>query len=122
MQILSETDNHMEGADAWYARMDLSLPMVRDDWNSFYDETYEYRWYDSELDIYDRATGNCVYILNYPADQWYMNGNNAYLRDGVFYGVSMRNGYAQPDTCFLFAYNLEREQLLWRSATRPATP
>ena len=104
------------GADAWYARMDLSFPMVGDDWNSFYDETYEYRWYDSELDIYDRATGDCVYILNYPADQWYMNGNNAYLKDGVFYGVSMRNGYAQPDTCFLFAYNLEREQLLWRSA------
>ena len=26
------------------------------------------------------------------------------------------NGYAQPDTCFMFAYDLENEKLLWRSA------
>ena len=26
------------------------------------------------------------------------------------------NGYAQPDTCFMFAYDLEYEKLLWRSA------
>ena len=116
LQILSETDNNIEGADAWYERMGLSLPMVGDDWNGFYDETYDYRWYGNELDIYERATGDCIYILNYPTDQWFMNGNNAYLKDGIFYGISMRNGYAQPDTCFLFAYDLEQERLLWRSA------
>ena len=26
------------------------------------------------------------------------------------------NGYAQPDTCFMFAYDLENEKLMWRSA------
>lgn len=26
------------------------------------------------------------------------------------------NGYAQPDSCFMFAYDLENEKLLWRSA------
>lgn len=28
----------------------------------------------------------------------------------------MTNGYAQPDTCFMFAYDLENDKLLWRSA------
>ena len=28
----------------------------------------------------------------------------------------MTNGYAQPDTCFMFAYDLENNKLLWRSA------
>ena len=115
LQILSETDNHIESADAWYQRMGLSLPMT-DDWNGFYDETYEYRWDDGTLDIYDRETGDCLYILDYPTGRWFLNGNNAYLKDGIFYGVSMRNGYAQPDTCFLFAYDPEQERLLWRSA------
>ena len=33
-----------------------------------------------------------------------------------FYGASVANGYAQPNTCFMFAYDLENEKLLWRSA------
>ena len=49
-------------------------------------------------------------------DKWYINGNNACLRDGIFYGASVTNGYAQPDTCFMFAYDLENNKLLWRSA------
>ena len=52
----------------------------------------------------------------YPTDQWYINGNNAYLEDGIFYGASVRNGYAQSNTCFMFAYDLENDKLLWRSA------
>lgn len=47
-----------------------------------------------------------------------MNGNNAYLKDGIFYGESVMNGYAEPDTCFMFAYDLENEKLLWRSASQ----
>ena len=45
-----------------------------------------------------------------------INGNNAYLEDGIFYGASVRNGYAQSNTCFMFAYDLENDKLLWRSA------
>lgn len=26
------------------------------------------------------------------------------------------NGYAQPNTCFLFAYDLDQDELVWRSA------
>ncbi len=28
----------------------------------------------------------------------------------------MTNGYAEPDSCFMFAYDLEQDKLLWRSA------
>ena len=31
-------------------------------------------------------------------------------------GISVTNGYAQPDSCFMFAYDLEQDKLLWRSA------
>ena len=90
--------------------------MIGTDWNSFYDDNYQYLWSGEELYIYESGTGNCLYVLTYPTDKWYINGNNACLKDGIFYGASVTNGYAQPDTCFMFAYDLENDKLLWRSA------
>ena len=115
-EILSEEDNGIDSADEWYESENLSLPMIGTDWNSFSDENYEYLWDGGNLYIYENGTGNCLYVLNYPMDKWYVNGNNAYLKDGIFYGASVANGYAQPNTCFMFAYDLENEKLLWRSA------
>ena len=115
-EILSEEDNGIDSADEWYESENLSLPMIGTDWNSFSDENYEYLWDGDDLYIYENGTGNCLYVLNYPTDKWYVNGNNAYLKDGIFYGASVTNGYAQPNTCFMFAYDLENEKLLWRSA------
>ena len=114
--ILSEEDNGIDFADEWYASENLSLPMIGTDWNSFSDENYEYLGEGEDLYIYENGTGNCLYVLHYPTDKWYVNGNNAYLKDGIFYGASVANGYAQPNTCFMFAYDLENEKLLWRSA------
>ena len=114
--ILSEEDNGIDFADEWYASENLSLPMIGTEWNSFSDENYEYLWEGEDLYIYENGTGNCLYVLHYPTDKWYVNGNNAYLKDGIFYGASVANGYAQPNTCFMFAYDLENEKLLWRSA------
>lgn len=114
--ILSEEDNGIDFADEWYASENLSLPMIGTDWNSFSDENYEYLWEGEDLYIYENGIGNCLYVLHYPTDKWYVNGNNAYLKDGIFYGASVANGYAQPNTCFMFAYDLENEKLLWRSA------
>ena len=114
--VLSEEDNGIDFADEWYVSENLSLPMIGTDWNSFSDENYEYLWEGEELYIYENGTGNCLYVLHYPTDKWYVNGNNAYLKDGIFYGASVANGYAQPNTCFMFAYDLENEKLLWRSA------
>lgn len=115
-KILSEEDNGIDEAQAWYCSNHLSLPMLGDSWDRFYDEAYEYQWVGDQLEIYERETGNCLYVLEYPTDKWYVNGNNAYLKDGIFYGASVTNGYAKPNTCFLFAYDLEHDKLLWRSA------
>ena len=116
LRIVSEEENGIDFANEWYDRKGLSLPMIGTDWNSFYDDNYQYLWSDEELYIFENGTGNCLYVLTYPTDKWYINGNNACLRDGIFYGASVTNGYAQPDTCFMFAYDLEDNKLLWRSA------
>ena len=81
--ILSEEDNGIDFADEWYASENLSLPMIGTDWNSFSDENYEYLWEGEDLYIYESGTGNCLYVLHYPTDKWYVNGNNAYLKDGI---------------------------------------
>ena len=116
LRIVSEEENGIDFANEWYDRKGLSLPMIGTDWNSFYDDNYQYLWSDEDLYIFENGTGNCLYVLTYPTDKWYINGNNACLRDGIFYGASVTNGYAQPDTCFMFAYDLEDNKLLWRSA------
>jgi len=115
LEILSETYNNITFADEWYnASEDVSLPMIGENWDCFYDENYTYQWDDGKLSIFDGE--NCLYVLEYPTDKWYVNGNNACIENGIFYGASVMNGYAQPDTCFMFAYDLENEKLLWRSA------
>ena len=89
--------------------------MVGKEWNNFYDDEYQYIWSGDALYIYENISGNCLYVLEYPTDKWYINGNNACLLDDIFYGISVTNGYAQPDSCFTFAYDLENNKLLWRS-------
>ena len=116
LKIVSEEENGIDFANEWYDSKGLSLPMTGTDWNSFYDDNYQYLWSGEDLYIFENGTGNCLYVLTYPTDKWYINGNNACLRDGIFYGASVTNGYAQPDTCFMFAYDLEDNKLLWRSA------
>lgn len=116
LRIVSEEENGIDFANEWYDSKGLSLPMIGTDWNNFYDDNYQYLWSGEELYIFENGTGNCLYVLTYPTDKWYINGNNACLKDGIFYGASVTNGYAQPDTCFMFAYDLEDNKLLWRSA------
>ena len=120
LQIISEEYNNIDWANDWYERENLSLPMIGNEWNHFYDDTYEYLWAGDELYIFDRQISNsdthCLYVLQYPTDKWYINRNNAWLKDGIFYGASVTNGYAGPDSCFMFAYDLEQDKLLWRSA------
>lgn len=116
LKVVSEEGNGIDMAYEWYDREQLSLPMIGDGWDHFYDDEYEYQWVGDALYIYEKETETCLYVLNYPTDKWYVNGNNAYLKDGIFYGGSVMNGYAQPNTCFLFAYDLDQDELVWRSA------
>ena len=116
LEILSQKDNGVSMADEWYLEQELSLPMKGSSWDCFYDDMYEYQWIGESLYIYEKETGDCLYVLEYPTDKWYVNGPNAYLKDGIFYGGSVMNGYAMPNTCFMFAYDLNNDRLLWRSA------
>lgn len=116
LKVVSEEGNGIDMAYEWYDRERLSLPMIGDGWDHFYDDEYEYQWVEDALYIYEKETEACLYVLSYPTDKWYVNGNNAYLKDGIFYGGSVMNGYAQPNTCFLFAYDLDQDELVWRSA------
>ena len=77
LTILSEEENGVSWANDWYDSENLSLPMIGTDWNSFYDDHYQYQWVDDELYIYETGTGNCIYERDYPTDEWYINGNNA---------------------------------------------
>lgn len=115
LKIVSEEENGIDFANEWYESKQLSLPMVGKEWNNFYDDEYQYIWSGDALYIYENVSGNCLYVLEYPTDKWYINGNNACLLDDIFYGISVTNGYAQPDSCFMFAYDLENNKLLWRS-------
>ena len=115
LKIVSEEENGIDFANEWYESKQLSLPMVGKEWNNFYDDEYQYIWSGDALYIYEKISGNCLYVLEYPTDKWYINGNNACLLDDIFYGISVTNGYAQPDSCFMFAYDLENNKLLWRS-------
>ncbi|MBD9275215.1 hypothetical protein [Clostridium sp.] len=115
LKIMSEEENGIDFANEWYESKQLSLPMVGKEWNNFYDDEYQYIWSGDALYIYENISGNCLYVLEYPTDKWYINGNNACLLDDIFYGISVTNGYAQPDSCFMFAYDLENNKLLWRS-------
>ena len=115
LKIVSEEENGIDFANEWYESKQLSLPMVGKEWNNFYDDEYQYIWSGDALYIYENISGNCLYVLEYPTNKWYINGNNACLLDDIFYGISVTNGYAQPDSCFMFAYDLENNKLLWRS-------
>ena len=115
LKIVSEEENGIDFANEWYESKQLSLPMVGKEWNNFYDDEYQYIWSGDALYIYENISGNCLYVLEYPTDKWYINGNNACLLDDIFYGISVTNGYARPDSCFMFAYDLENNKLLWRS-------
>lgn len=116
LKILSEEENGIDWANDWYDSKNLSLPMIGNNWDHFYDDAYEYQWIGEQLHIYEQETGNCLYVLEYPTDKWYVNGNNAYLEDGIFYGARVVNGYASPGSCYIFAYDLNNDKLLWRSA------
>ena len=56
LKIVSEEENGVDWANDWYEQIDLSLPMIGDEWNRFYDEEYEYQWIGECLEIYERET------------------------------------------------------------------
>lgn len=134
--LVSEQENDIIDTQEWVAENNLFLPMLGYQWedyiereenapaynsaimyanNVFYDENYVYEWSSTLLNIYDRSTTQLLYSISYQMDQWYLMGNCAYLRDGILYMCYNYNGYAQPGTCYLLAYDVEKDAVVWRS-------
>lgn len=115
LSIDSKEENGIDWAYEWYERNELSLPMIGSDWNKFYDENYIYEWTEPEVLLISDSQETALYSVTIPGDRRYISGNNAYVEEGILYAGSIFNGYATPNTCFMFAYDLINEKLLWRS-------
>ena len=63
LKILSAEKNGIDWANEWYESNNLSLPMIGTNWDHFYDDVYEYQWFWEQLHIYEKETGNCLYVL-----------------------------------------------------------
>lgn len=134
--LVSEQENDIIDTQEWVSDNNLFLPMLNYQWedyitreenaptlnptimlanNVFYDENYVYEWSSMLLNIYDRSTTQLLYSISYQMDQWYLMGNCAYLRDGILYMCYNYNGYAQPGTCYMIAYDVENDAVVWRS-------
>ena len=136
LSMISEQKNNVSEVLDWFRENNLSLPMLDSTWESyvqpnehiinleidfeeyqtvFYDENYIYEWTTNFLNIYDVKTGQQLYAINYELDEWYLMGNCAYLEDDILYIGSISRYYASPGASFLIAYDLEKDELLWRS-------
>ncbi len=137
LTVASEKANNVSEIPDWLEANELSLPMLggqggstaQSDENAptvtsdilllgtaFYDENYIYDWTPEGLNIYDRYSCQLLHIITYQMDRWYFMGNCASLQDGILYMGYLYNGYAMPGTCYLLAYDLENDKVLWRSA------
>ncbi|MCM1263173.1 MAG: hypothetical protein NC313_10675 [Butyrivibrio sp.] len=102
------------------------------DYTLFFDENYVYEWNSiasavdsnaesyvygpvAEIYVYDLESRQYLYGAGYASDEWYLMGNCAYVRDGILYTGNICRGYAMPNSCYLFAYDLENDEMLWRS-------
>lgn len=86
LEILSETYNNITFADEWYnASEDISLPMIGENWDCFYDENYTYQWDEGKLSIFDGE--NCLYVLEYPTDNGTSTATTPALRTGSSMGL-----------------------------------
>lgn len=86
LEILSETYNNITFADEWYnASEDVSLPMIGENWDCFYDENYTYQWDEGKLSIFDGE--NCLYVLEYPTDNGTSTATTPALRTGSSTGL-----------------------------------
>lgn len=135
LSLVSEEDNKVSQILTWYEENDLFLPVLGVKWGElrdmeaapdvkdltesfesvFYDDNYVYECSDTVLNIYAREDMAWLYQVEYDMDKWYLMGNCASLMDGVLYIGYLYNGYAMPNTCFMMAYDLENEKVLWRS-------
>lgn len=119
LSVASQSERRPTGIDDWYYSNKLYLPMIGMEWDIFFDEEYIYRWMDSyaypSLTICDRETGIQLYEALITTELYKPTANNAYLKDGILYAGCIGREDAPSNTCFMFAYDLENDRLVWRS-------
>ena len=93
--------------------------MIGMEWDMFFDDNYVYRWMEEyahpSLIICDRQTGIQLYEVVITTHLQANTANNAYLKDGVLYAGFIGKADSGSDSNFMFAYDLENDQVLWRS-------
>jgi hypothetical protein len=124
---ISKTPNEIIDTEKWFIYFDLSYPEMGGDDDYRYDvdlnwdsSTSSYKTFN--LTIYDEVKGNKEYNLDF-SDFCYTNSDYfeqreiqwvAY-RDNVLYVSIWHNGYAEPDSCYIIAINLDTMEVLWKS-------
>jgi outer membrane protein assembly factor BamB len=74
------------------------------------------------LTIYDEVKGNKEYNLDF-SDFCYTNSDYfeqrevqwVSYRDNILYVSIWHNGYAEPDSCYIIAINIDTMEVLWKS-------
>lgn len=139
LTLISESDNQVSEPDRWFSENRLYLPMINgplsesarqiledpsidyNAWNQrtlnpvFFDDTYIYEWSPEAILAYDRSSGQLIYNIQIASAHWYLMGNGACIKNGILYAASIFNGYAMPDSCYLVAYDIVNDKILWRS-------
>ncbi|MCM1136625.1 MAG: hypothetical protein NC400_13765 [Clostridium sp.] len=138
LTLVSEVGNNISDVTGWFAENALYLPMANgplfesagqiykdssidyDAWQSmntpvFFDDNYIYEWSTENLIICDKENAQPKYNIQITSDWWSPMGNCAYMEDGILYIGSIYNGYAMQNTCYLLAYDVENDKVLWRS-------
>ncbi len=138
LSLVSETDNGISLVQDWIEDNSLFLPVLSNrgtlymQWNEqfpkvsldlnagktiFYDDQYLYEWTNTTLNIYRLNDEQLLYTIEYVTSDIIFPANCAILRDGILYIGRVYNGYADgfPENCFLIAYDIEKDEVLWRS-------
>lgn len=138
LSLVSETDNGISLVQDWLEDNSLFLPVLSNrgtsymQWNEqfpkvslelnagktiFYDDQYLYEWTNTTLNIYRLNDEQLLYTIEYVTSDIIFPANCAILRDGILYIGRVYNGYADgfPENCFLIAYDIEKDEVLWRS-------
>jgi hypothetical protein len=127
---ISKIPNEIIDTEEWFVKNGLSYPEMGENEDYSYevyfnrDISTEWTTYTVMLTIYDKTTGNEKYSLDF-SDFCYTHEELNYMlwreiqwvacRDNILYVSIWQNGYAESNSCYLLAINLDTMEVLWKS-------
>jgi hypothetical protein len=127
---LSKTPNGIIDTEDWFKANNLSEPEMGENENYSYEIYGNYStdtWMRTMLTIYDKETENPKYSLDF-TDFCYTNEEHnsiqereiqwAACRDNILYVSILYNGYAEPNSCYIIAVNLDTMEVIWKSESQ----